>query len=58
MPQVEHHPGVSFGAATAASTTAPRPLPAFGLMGFVGAALGAFWLVRSIIRSRRHLDDE
>ncbi|WP_374431043.1 ABC1 kinase family protein [Ideonella dechloratans] len=33
-------------------------LPAFGLMGFVGAALGAFWLVRSIIRSRRHLDDE
>lgn len=28
MPQVEHHPGVSFGAATATSTTAPRSLPA------------------------------
>ncbi|MCZ8252213.1 MAG: AarF/UbiB family protein [Hylemonella sp.] len=33
-------------------------LPAFGLLGFLGAGIGAFWLVRSISRSRRHEDDE
>ncbi len=31
-------------------------LPAFGLMGFVGAVLGGVWLVRSTIRSRRRED--
>ncbi|MGY4829113.1 ABC1 kinase family protein [Sphaerotilaceae bacterium SBD11-9] len=29
-------------------------LPAFGLLGFVGACAGALWLVRSILRSGRH----
>ena len=33
-------------------------LPAFGLIGFVGAAVGAVWLVRSIREGRRHEDDE
>src|SRR5574343_492702 len=31
-------------------------LPAFGLMGFVGAVLGGGWLVRSTVRSRRRED--
>lgn len=31
-------------------------LPAFGFMGFVGAAGGALWLVRSIRREKRHDD--
>ncbi|HET7794046.1 MAG TPA: AarF/UbiB family protein [Rhizobacter sp.] len=29
-------------------------LPAFGLLGFIGACAGALWLVRSILRSGRH----
>jgi ubiquinone biosynthesis protein len=29
-------------------------LPAFGLLGFVGALIGAMWLLRSISRSGRH----
>ena len=29
-------------------------LPAFGLIGFVGAGVGAMWLLRSIARSGRH----
>ena len=29
-------------------------LPAFGLLGFVGAVVGAVWLVRSSSRSKRH----
>jgi ubiquinone biosynthesis protein len=29
-------------------------LPAFGLLGFVGAGIGAMWLLRSISRSGRH----
>ena len=29
-------------------------LPAFGLLGFVGAGVGAMWLLRSISRSGRH----
>jgi ubiquinone biosynthesis protein len=35
-------------------------LPAFGFMGFIGAVVGALWLVRSIWRSSRgrNLDDE
>ena len=33
-------------------------LPAFGLLGFLGAGIGAFWLVRAISRSHRHEDDE
>jgi ubiquinone biosynthesis protein len=33
-------------------------LPAFGLIGFVGATIGGLWLVRSIRRSGRHDDDE
>lgn len=33
-------------------------LPAFGLLGFVGAAVGALWLGRAIWRSNRHRDDE
>ncbi len=33
-------------------------LPAFGLLGFVGAAIGALWLGRGIWRSNRHKDDE
>lgn len=33
-------------------------LPAFGLMGFVGAAVGAFWLGRAIWRSQRHEDED
>jgi len=33
-------------------------LPAFGLLGFVGAVVGGLWLVRSIWRSNRHQDDE
>ena len=28
-------------------------LPMFGFLGFVGAVLGGFWLVRSIWRSGR-----
>ena len=31
-------------------------LPAFGLLGFVGAAVGGLWLLRSIARGRKHLD--
>jgi ubiquinone biosynthesis protein len=31
-------------------------LPAFGLLGYLGAAVGAVWLLRSIARARRHLD--
>ena len=31
-------------------------LPAFGLLGFVGAAGGALWLVRSIRREKRYDD--
>jgi ubiquinone biosynthesis protein len=31
-------------------------LPAFGFLGFVGAAGGAIWLVRSIRREKRHDD--
>lgn len=33
-------------------------LPAFGLLGFVGACIGALWLGRAIWRSNRHKDDE
>lgn len=33
-------------------------LPLFGFLGFVGAVLGAIWLLRSIWRSARHDDDE
>lgn len=33
-------------------------LPAFGLLGFVGAVIGALWLGRAIWRSQRHEDDE
>ena len=33
-------------------------LPAFGLLGFVGAGVGALWLGRAIWRSNRHKDDE
>ncbi|MBI2744941.1 MAG: ubiquinone biosynthesis protein UbiB [Burkholderiales bacterium] len=33
-------------------------LPAFGLLGFLGAGIGALWLGRSIWRSHRHEDDE
>ncbi len=33
-------------------------LPAFGLLGFVGAAIGALWLGRAIWRSQRQDDDE
>ena len=33
-------------------------LPAFGLLGFCGAALGGLWLVRSIWRSTHHRDDD
>ncbi len=32
-------------------------LPAFGLLGFVGAGVGAMWLLRSISRSGRHDQD-
>ncbi|MBI5720415.1 MAG: ubiquinone biosynthesis protein UbiB [Burkholderiales bacterium] len=32
-------------------------LPAFGFLGFAGAALGAVWLVHSIRRGGRHDDD-
>ena len=32
-------------------------LPAFGLMGFVGAVLGGLWLLRSIWRSSRQDED-
>jgi ubiquinone biosynthesis protein len=31
-------------------------LPAFGLLGYLGAAVGGLWLLRSIARGRRHLD--
>jgi ubiquinone biosynthesis protein len=31
-------------------------LPAFGLLGFLGAAVGGLWLLRSIARGRKHLD--
>lgn len=31
-------------------------LPAFGLLGFLGAVGGGLWLLRSTLRSRRHLD--
>jgi ubiquinone biosynthesis protein len=33
-------------------------LPAFGLLGFVGAGLGALWLGRAIWRSTHHKDEE
>ena len=33
-------------------------LPLFGFLGFMGAVLGAIWLLRSIWRSARHDDDE
>jgi ubiquinone biosynthesis protein len=33
-------------------------LPAFGLLGFVGAVLGALALARSMRRGARHEDDE
>jgi ubiquinone biosynthesis protein len=33
-------------------------LPAFGFLGFTGAALGGVWLVRSIWRSTHHRDGE
>ena len=33
-------------------------LPAFGFLGFSGAAIGGVWLVRSIWRSSRHRDDD
>ena len=33
-------------------------LPAFGLLGFIGAGVGALWLGRAIWRSNRHKDDE
>lgn len=33
-------------------------LPAFGLLGFVGALVGALWLGRAIWRSNRHKDEE
>lgn len=33
-------------------------LPAFGLLGFLGALVGAFWLGRTIWRDRRHDDEE
>jgi ubiquinone biosynthesis protein len=29
-------------------------LPAFGLIGFVGAALGGLWLLRSVVRAGKH----
>lgn len=32
-------------------------LPAFGLLGFVGAVLGGLWLLRSITRANRRPDD-
>ncbi len=32
-------------------------LPAFGLLGFLGAGVGALWLGRAIWRSNRHKDD-
>jgi ubiquinone biosynthesis protein len=32
-------------------------LPAFGLLGFCGAVVGALWLLRSIRRGGRHEDD-
>ena len=28
----------------------------FGLLGYLGAAVGALWLLRSMARARRHLD--
>ena len=31
-------------------------LPAFGLIGFIGAGAGALWLLRSIARGRKHLE--
>lgn len=33
-------------------------LPAFGLLGFVGAVVGGLWLLRSVWRSHRRPDDE
>jgi ubiquinone biosynthesis protein len=33
-------------------------LPAFGLLGFVGAVLGGAWLVRAVRRSARHADED
>ena len=33
-------------------------LPAFGFLGYCGAALGGLWLVRSIWRSTHHRDDD
>jgi ubiquinone biosynthesis protein len=33
-------------------------LPAFGLLGFLGATAGAIWLLRAIRRSARHRDDD
>jgi ubiquinone biosynthesis protein len=33
-------------------------LPAFGLLGFLGATAGAIWLLRAVRRSARHRDDD
>jgi ubiquinone biosynthesis protein len=33
-------------------------LPAFGLLGFLGAGIGALWLGRAIWRSHRHEDED
>jgi len=33
-------------------------LPAFGLLGFVGAVLGGAWLVRAVRRSARRADED
>lgn len=33
-------------------------LPAFGLLGFVGAVFGGVWLVRAVRRSARHADED
>jgi ubiquinone biosynthesis protein len=32
-------------------------LPAFGLLGYLGAAAGGVWLLRAIRRSAQHRDD-
>jgi ubiquinone biosynthesis protein len=33
-------------------------LPAFGLLGFLGAVVGGLWLLRSVWRSHHRRDDE
>jgi ubiquinone biosynthesis protein len=33
-------------------------LPAFGLLGSLGATAGAIWLLRAVRRSARHRDDD